>query len=189
PYIGEEFSKKLEPAFTVDNDGSGGACATTAPFALTQKTESQPATGGASTNFTFNVTRSPGQQYLAQIKTVLPAGLVGRIPAVTQCTEAQVAEAQENKGGCPASSRIGTVTVLAGAGSSPYQFTGSAYLTGPFNGAPYGMAIVVPANAGPFNLGNVVTHETINVDPYTAQVVVAGTVPTIFKGIPLRMQS
>ncbi len=120
---------------------------------------------------------------------MLPAGLIGRIPAVTLCAEAQVAEATAGTGGCPASSRIGSVTVLAGAGSAPYQFTGSAYLTGPYSGAPYGLAIVVPAVAGPFSLGNVVTHETINVEPYTSRVVVAGAVPTIYKGIPLRMQS
>jgi len=189
PYIGEEFTKTPSTAFTVDNNGAGEACKSPLPFAPTQASESQPATGGASSNFSFTVTRPSGQQYLSQIKTVLPAGLVGRIPAVSLCTEAQVAEATAGTGGCPASSRIGTVTVLAGAGTSPYQFVGSAYLTGPYSGAPYGLAIVVPANAGPFSLGNVVTHETINVEPYTSRVVVAGSIPTIYKGIPLRMQS
>ena len=189
PYIGEEFTKTPSTAFTVNNNGAGEACKSPLPFAPTQASESQPATGGASSNFSFTVTRPSGQQYLSQIKTVLPAGLVGRIPAVSLCTEAQVAEATAGTGGCPASSRIGTVTVLAGAGTSPYQFVGSAYLTGPYSGAPYGLAIVVPANAGPFSLGNVVTHETINVEPYTSRVVVAGSMPTIYKGIPLRMQS
>jgi hypothetical protein len=191
PYIGKAFTEK--PSFStanpIDSNGSGGACASPLPFAPTQSSSSQPATGGASTNFSFTVTRPSGQQYLSQIKTVLPAGLVGRIPAVSLCGEAQVAEASAGTGGCPASSRIGSVTVLAGAGSAPYQFTGSAYLTGPYSGAPYGLAVVVPANAGPFSLGNVVTHMTINVEPYTSRVVVAGSIPTIYKGIPLRMQS
>jgi hypothetical protein len=189
PYIGAEFTQTPSAAFTVDNNGAGEACKSPLPFAPTQSSTSQPATGGASSSFSFTVTRPSGQQYMSQIKTVLPAGLVGRIPAVALCTEAQVAEATAGTGGCPASSRIGTVTVLAGAGSAPYQFTGSAYLTGPYGGAPYGMAMVVPAVAGPFSLGNVVTHATINVEPYTSRVVVAGSVPTIFKGIPLRMQS
>jgi hypothetical protein len=189
PYIGASFTKTPETAFTVDANGAGEACKSPLPFAPTQTSESQPATGGASTSFSFTVTRPSGQQYLSQIKTVLPAGLVGRIPAVSLCTETQVAEATAGTGGCPASSRLGSVTVLAGAGSAPYQFTGSAYLTGPYSGAPYGLAVVVPAVAGPFHLGNVVTHMTINVEPYTARVVVAGSVPTIYKGIPLRMQS
>jgi hypothetical protein len=188
PYIGAFATQRPSAAFTVGN-GAGAPCLSPPPFLLTQSTSNQPATGGSTTNFTFNVTRPSGQQYLSQIRTVLPAGLVGQIPTVALCTEAQVAEASAGTGGCPASSRIGSVTVLAGAGSAPYQFNGSAYLTGPYGGAPYGLAIVVPANAGPFSLGNVVTHETVNVEPYTARVVVAGSVPTIYKGIPLRMQS
>jgi hypothetical protein len=189
PYIGAFATAKTENAFTVDSNGSHGACSSPLPFALTQATANQPATAGGSTSFAFALTRPPGQQYLGQIRTVLPAGLVGRIPAVTLCNEQQVAEAKAGTGGCPASSRIGSVTVLAGAGPAPYQFSGAAYLTGPYNGAPYGLAIVVPAVAGPFSLGNVVTQETISVEPYTARVVVAGPVPTIYKGIPLRMQS
>ncbi len=189
PYIGAKFTEKPSTAFTVNSNGAGGACASPLPFAFAQSTSNQPATAGASTSFAFNLTRPSGQQYLSQIKTVLPAGLVGQIPTVALCTEAQVAEAAAGTGGCPAFSRIGSVTVLSGAGSAPYQFNGSAYLTGPYNGAPYGLAIVVPAVAGPFSLGNVVTHETINVEPYTSRVVVSGSVPTIFKGIPLRIQS
>jgi hypothetical protein len=189
PYIGAFATKSPFSSLVVDSNGSGGTCASPLPFEPTQSSSSLPATGGASTNFTFTVTRPSGQQYMSQIKTVLPAGLVGRIPAVSLCTEAQLAEATAGTGGCPASSRLGSVTVLAGAGSAPYQFNGSAYLTGPYGGAPYGLAIVVPAIAGPFSLGNVVTHATINVEPYTSRVVVAGSVPTIYKGIPLRMQS
>jgi hypothetical protein len=189
PYTGTAAQSPLVEPFVVDANGSGGACASPLPFALAQSTSNQPATAGASTSFAFTLTRPAGQQYLAQVRTVLPAGLVGRIPAATLCGEAQIAEAQAGTGGCPASSRIGSVTVLAGAGPAPYQFNGSFYLTGPYNGAPYGLVFVVPAVAGPFSLGNVVTRATVAVEPYTARVVVAGSVPTIFKGIPLRMQS
>jgi hypothetical protein len=189
PYIGAFATQTPSSSFVVDSNGSGGACASPLPFTLAQSTSNQPATAGASTSFALTLTRPAGQQYLTQVHTVLPAGLVGRIPAATLCAEAQIAEAQAGTGGCPASSRIGSVTVLAGAGPAPYQFNGSFYLTGPYNGAPYGLVFVVPAVAGPFSLGNVVTRATLNVEPYTARVVVAGSVPTIFKGIPLRMQS
>jgi hypothetical protein len=30
--------------------------------------------------------------------------------------------------------------------------SGKAYLTGPYNGGPYGLVVEVPAVAGPFNL-------------------------------------
>jgi hypothetical protein len=171
--------------FTVDSNGKEGACASPPPFVLTQSTINQaPGTAGAATSYTLNVGRTDGQQYLSQIKTTLPEGLVGLIPTVTQC-----AEAEANAGTCPATSKIGAVGVTAGAGPTPYGFTGSVYLTGPYNGAPFGLSVVVPAVAGPFSLGNVVTRGTLTVNPYTARVTATTAVPTIYKGIPLRMKS
>jgi hypothetical protein len=188
PYTGTAAQSPFS-SFLVDGNGSGGACASPLPFALTQSTSSLPTSAGASTSYALTLTRPTGQQYLSQVRTVLPPGLVGRIPAVTQCSEAQVAEAPVKEEACPASSRIGTVTVSSGAGPAPYQLSGSVYLTGPYNGAPYGMAIVVPAVTGPFNLGNVVTRATIAVEPNSPyRVVVTSAIPTIYKGVPLRLQ-
>ena len=174
----------LVPPFTVDSNGSGGTCASPPPFALTQSTVNQaPGNGGAATSYTLNIGRTDGQQYLSQIKTTLPAGLVGLIPTVTQCGEAEA-----NAGTCPGASKIGVVGVEAGAGPTPYGFSGNVYLTGPYNGAPFGLSIVVSAVAGPFNLGNVVTRGTLTVDPYTSRVTATSAVPTIYKGIPLRLK-
>jgi hypothetical protein len=183
PFTGTPAQSPLSQ-FTVDSNGSGGSCTVPLPFSLTQTTTNQSSVAGAATSYTFNLSRSDGQQYLGQIKTVLPAGLVGPIPSVTLCSEAEA-----NAGTCTAASQIGSAAVSAGAGSTPYLFTGgSVYLTGPYNGAPYGLSIVVPAVAGPFNLGNVVTRAAINVEPYTGRVVVTTTLPTIVKGIPLRIK-
>jgi hypothetical protein len=174
----------LVPTFTVDSNGTGGACASPLPFVLGQSTESLPTTGGAPTSFTFNLGRADGQQYLSHVTTALPLGLVGKIPAVTQCPEPQASQ-----GTCSAESRIGTATTTAGAGSAPVRFSGPVYLTGPYAGAPYGMVTVVPATVGPFSLGNVIVRSKIDVNPYTSQITVSSEVPTIFKGIPLRMKT
>ncbi len=157
-------------------------------FAPTQETSVLPTTGGAESNLTFNLTRPEGQQYVEKISTVLPPGVVGKIPSVLLCQEPQASETQESEKGCSAASQIGVARVTVGSGE-PYPFTGKVYLTGPTGTAPYGLAIKVPVAAGPFKFKEEVTRATINVEPDTARVVVAATLPTIKDGIPLRVRS
>jgi hypothetical protein len=163
-----------------------GCAATPPPFNPVQSTAVSNGNGGANTAFTFNLGRTDGEQYVGSVKTTLPPGLVGKIPAAEQCTAAAAASETTP---CPAGSQIGTATVLAGSGSTPFSFSGPVYLTESVKGAPYGLSIKVPAVAGPFNLGTVVTQATIKVDPATAQVTVESTLPTIRKGIPLRIRN
>ena len=157
-------------------------CASPLPFAPSQSTQDSTPRAGAYTAYTFNLSRADGQQYLQKVATTLPAGLVGAIPSVPLCGEPQAVA-----GSCPASSQIGTATVSSGAGD-PYPFSGPVYLTGPFDGAPYGLSIPVEAAAGPFDLGRLTTRAAINVDPHSARVIVTSTLPTIFKGVPLRLR-
>ncbi|HEY3866114.1 MAG TPA: hypothetical protein VGL54_08530 [Solirubrobacteraceae bacterium] len=160
-------------------------CPNPVPFALTQTARPANATAGAYSPYTFNLTRSDGQQYLSQISTTLPAGLLGAIPSVTLCNEPQAAA-----GTCSVASQIGVASATAGAGSEPYPLSGNVYLTGPYDGAPYGLSIPVAVVAGPFNLGTVTTRATIKVDPHTARVTVATTnLPTIVGGVPVRLKT
>ncbi|HXP28327.1 MAG TPA: hypothetical protein VN804_01110, partial [Solirubrobacteraceae bacterium] len=158
-------------------------CAQSLPFSLTQSTADTTAKAGAYTGYTFNLARADGQQYVQKLSTTLPAGLVGAIPSVPLCGESQA-----STGSCPEPSKIGTATVGAGSGE-PFGFSGPVYLTGPYNGAPYGLSIPVEAKAGPFDLGRLTTRATINVDPHSGRVIVAATLPTIFKGVPLRLRN
>ena len=163
-------------------------CASSIPFALTQSASPANTTAGAYSTYTFNLSRADGQQYLSQVSTTLPAGLLGDIPSVTLCGEPQAAA-----GTCTAASQIGVATVTAGAGSEPYPLSGPVYLTGPYDNAPYGLSIPVSVVAGPFNLGTVTTRATITVDPHTARVTVAtpspGALPTIVGGVPVRLKT
>ncbi len=140
---------------------------------------------GAYTNFTATFTRPDRQQNLDAIQVTTPPGLLGMLSHVTLCQEPQAAQ-----GTCPASSEIGTATVAAGPGSHPFWVTGHVYLTGGYKGAPFGLTIVVPAQAGPFNLGNVVVRTAISVDPETAAVTITSDpLPQVIDGIPLRVQT
>lgn len=178
PYTGEPETLSTSPFLTA-------MCASSPPpFTPAQGTLNQPSTAGANTSYTFNMGRSDGQQYLQEVNTTLPAGLVGMIPSVALCEEPQAA-----LGVCAPTSQIGVATVTAGAGSMPYSFSGPVYLTGPYGGAPYGLSIAVPAVAGPFNLGTVITRARINVGLYSGRVTASSVLPTIVGGVPLRLKS
>jgi hypothetical protein len=183
PYGGEPAKAASATGFTVDGNGAGGPCPL--PFSLVQSLTPQvPANAGAYDAASFGLARANGQQYLSKISTTLPPGLIGAIPSVPLCPEEQA-----NLGTCAATSQIGTVTVAAGAGSEPYTFTGRAYLTGAYAGAPYGLSVVVPAVAGPYDLGEVVTRAGITVGLYSGRITVTTTLPSIVGGVPLRLQS
>jgi hypothetical protein len=180
-----EFSAYTGATFADSTPFAASGCPSSTPFSLVQSTATSAPNGGAYTNYTFNLARADGNQYLGKISTTLPPGLVGEIPKVTLCGEPQA-----QAGTCGAGSQIGTATAQVGAGAEPYSFSGPVFLTGPYAGAPYGLSIPIHAAAGPFDLGNVVTHATINVDPHSSRVIVATTdLPSIFKGVPLRLRN
>jgi hypothetical protein len=184
-YTGQPAQAAQTHGFTVDANGKGGACPAPLPFAPAQTTPPQsPASAGAYSPFTLQLARGEGQQYLSKVQTTLPPGLLGAIPSVTLCGEAQA-----NAGACPSASEVGTVAVSAGAGSEPYPFTGHAFITGPYDGAPYGLSIVVPAAAGPYNFGEVITRASIGVGLYNGRLTVSSALPTIVEGVPLRLRS
>lgn len=145
---------------------------------------------GAYTPVEVSLSRSDTDQEVTGLTTTLPPGLLGKITGIPLCTEAEIQSAEESgKQGCPQSSEIGNVVTGVGPGPNPLFVSGKAYLTGPYNGGPYGVAVIVPAIAGPYNFGTVVVRQSLRIDPRTAQVIdVSDPVPTIIDGIPLRLR-
>jgi len=143
----------------------------------------QAANSGA---FSMTLSRHDGEQNVAGVSVGLPPGLVGLISKVPLCGEPQAAD-----GACGEGSLIGSATVAAGAGGDPFWVTGGrVYLTGPYAGAPFGLSVVVPAKAGPFNLGDVVVRAAITVNPVTtAATVTAVGLPLIRDGVPFRLKT
>ncbi|HEX7289616.1 MAG TPA: hypothetical protein VF250_00700 [Conexibacter sp.] len=136
--------------------------------------------------FRISLNRDDADDPFASLTVDTPRGLLGRIRDVEECSSADA-----DKGTCSSASQIGTVTAGAGVGPNPFFITnGKAYLTGPYRGAPYGLAVVVHAVAGPFDLGTVVVRSAIHVDLHTAALhVVTDRFPTVVKGVPLNLRT
>jgi hypothetical protein len=140
---------------------------------------------GTYSPFTLTFSRQDGEQDLSGITVGMPEGLLGMLSGVSQCGEPQA-----SKGECGEASKIGETTDTAGAGGEPLVRGGEVYLTGPYKGAPFGLSIVVPANAGPFHLGNVVVQAAINVNPTTgAATVTSNALPQSRDGVPFRLRT
>jgi hypothetical protein len=173
------------PYFTVDWDDAGGACPATLPLTPSLIAETTNPTAGAFSPFTFTLSRGDRQQYLSRISVTTPPGLLGMLSTVPLCGEPQA-----RQGSCPEASRIGTVNTAAGPGSHPLWVSGRVYLTVGYNGAPFGLSIVVPAEAGPFHLGDVVVRSAITADENTsALTITSDPLPQIIDGVPLRVQT
>jgi hypothetical protein len=171
--------------FNVDWDGNGGACPAATPFSPSFSAGTSNPNAGQFSPFTLTFGREDREQDLSGIQVHMPPGLLGSLSGVPLCGEKQAA-----LGTCPLASRIGTMTVAAGPGSHPFYQRGVIYLTGPYAGAPFGLSIVVPTVAGPFNFGNVVVRSKINVDPKTAALTVTSDpFPQILDGVPLRLRT
>jgi hypothetical protein len=156
----------------------------------------QSTQAGSYAPFVLSLSRTDTDENVAGLSVKLPPGVLARLAGVARCPDAALAAAAANTGAgeqaspsCPAGSLLGTVTTGAGVGSDPFYLAGKAYLTGPYKGAPFGLAIVVPALAGPFDLGTVVVRVALNIDRSTAQVTaVSDPLPRILQGIPLRIR-
>lgn len=159
-------------------------CGMGSSFAPTFAAGSTHRQAGAYTGFVLSFSRSDADQFFSGLSVKLPPGVLAKLAGVPLCSDSDA-----NAGSCPSGSQVGTVETGAGAGSEPLFLPGKAYLTGPYKGAPYGLAVEVPAIAGPYNLGTVVVRQALHIDPTTAQVTaVSDQFPTQLDGIPLRIR-
>jgi hypothetical protein len=144
---------------------------------------------GQFSSFSLELSRRDREQYVKGIQVHTSPGLLGMISSVPLCGEPEA-----DNGHCSLASRIGSTRAASGAGSHPFEIEGSVYLTGPYRGDPFGLSIVVPVVAGPFNLGLRVVRARIAVDPETSVLTVTTdetgpyAVPQIVFGVPVRLK-
>jgi hypothetical protein len=176
--------------FEITSGPNGSPCSNPLPFNPSLTTGSLNIQAGAFTPFTMTMSREDGNQNLDAIQLKMPSGLLGTLSDVKLC-----GEAESNAGTCGPESLIGETTVSVGLGGNPYTVSGGkVYITGPYKGAPYGLSIVNPAKAGPFNLGEVVVRAKIEVNPENAALTITSdstgpyAIPQILDGIPLQIK-
>lgn len=180
PWSGKPASEGGAPMQITGGCGKGG-------FAPKLSAGMNGASAGSFGRFVFTLTRQEGEANPAVIALHLPQGLLAKLGGVPLCPDAQA-----GSGACPASSQIGTIAAATGAGGAPLwipqpgKYPTVAYLAGPYKGAPYSIISVVPAQAGPFDLGTVVNRAAVYVDPETALATIkTDRLPQILEGVPV----
>jgi hypothetical protein len=178
-------SVETSSSFVIDQD-----CDKAGKFEPTVTAGVTDRRAAGSSSFVLDVARPDGQQDMTGVEVSLPPGVLAHVGSVPLCGDGDAAA-----GTCPAASQIGHTTAASGVGSTPVYIPqpGKAptavFLAGPYKGAPYSLSIVVPAQAGPFDLGTVVVRATLNVDPVDAHAsVVSDPIPTMLLGVPLSIQ-
>ena len=171
--------------YGVSWDGNGAACPSGLPFSPSVSAGTLDTQARASSPFSFDLSRADRQDVITGVNVGLPGGLLASVKDIALCSDADA-----NAGNCPAASRVGSATVAAGPGETPFYLRGQPVsLTGPYKGAPYGLAIAVHAVAGPFDLGTVVVRQALNIDVDDAHAtVVSDPLPTIRDGVPFRVR-
>ena len=189
PFVGDVFPMTN---FQIIGGTGGGACPSNPlPFGPSMIAGSTTDQAGGFTNFSLLLTRPDDQQRIEGLRFKTPEGLLGMISKITLCPEAQA-----NAGTCSSASQIGHTVVEAGPGPYPLvvpqpgQPPAPIYLTGGYEGAPYGLSIVVPLHVGPFTLQTQIVRARIEVDPLTTQLTVTtDPLPQIIDGVPADLRA
>ncbi|HEY4563777.1 MAG TPA: hypothetical protein VIJ36_12410, partial [Thermoanaerobaculia bacterium] len=185
--------------FTTTSGPGGGPCPAGAlPFAPGFEAGSASSRAGSYSPFQMRLTRSDGQQEITRLSSILPPGVTGKIAGLTPCPQGALAAAAAKAGSlelalpsCPASSLVGHSQSGSGTGASLTYVPGFLYLAGPYRGAPLSIAAIVPAVAGPFDLGTVVVQEGLDLNQSTGEVEVDGAgspIPRFLQGVPLELR-
>jgi hypothetical protein len=184
PYGGGPSVDSSAPV-TIGSHVAGAPCSDTNPFAPRVVAGSTNSKAGQRTGFSLTLHRQDGEQLPDGLGVELPAGLSPALRSVELCSGSDADAAT-----CSPASKIGSATVEVGAGPNPAALTGQAYLTGPYRGAPFGLALAFHAAIGPFDLGQLVVRGKLEIDPLSGRATLdMDSLPDAFEGIPLRFQT
>ncbi len=191
----------LSQPFEISRGVNGGACPAggVPPFNPQVLAGTLDNDSGSYSPFYLRIDRDDGEQEITGFSSQLPPGLVANISGVPFCPEADIALARAKTGAqeeaepsCPAASQIGHILAGAGVGEVLAYAQGKLYMAGPFEGAPFSIVAITAAKVGPFDLGTVVVHLPLQINPVTAAVSVpagaADQIPHIIDGIVIHVR-
>jgi hypothetical protein len=192
-------------SFNIEHGPHGTPCpGAHLPFNPTFTGGSTNLQAGSFTPLTGTFSREDGEQQMKRVHFTLPPGLSGILTGVKLCPEAQA-----NAGTCGLDSLIGETTVSAGVGSDPVSVEGGkVYLTEKYHGSPFGLSVVDPVKAGPFDLEHdtanpdqnpacdcIVVRAKIDVNPLTSALTITSNaedegfaIPQFIDGIPVQIK-
>jgi hypothetical protein len=204
PWSGSPASEP-QSTFNITSGPNGSPCpGANLPFAPSLTGGTTNINAGAFSPLTTTISRQDGSQAMQSVQLHMPPGLLGTLVGVKLCGEGEA-----NAGTCTAASLIGETTVSAGVGSDPVSVTGGrVYITGPYHGAPFGLSIVDPVKAGPFDLEHdtsnpasqpacdcIVVRARVQLDPHTAVLSVTTNtesegyaIPRVIDGVPVQIK-
>jgi hypothetical protein len=201
PWANPASTYETTASFQIDSGVGGGPCppAGTPPFDPGMRAGTLSNDAASHSPFYLRLTRRDADQDLTRFSFRLPPGMTATLAGVSKCSDAEIAQAKTKSGrtelaspSCPVGSQIGTLQSGAGVGSQLTYVPGKVYLAGPYNGAPISAVGIVPAVAGPFDVGTVVVRQALQIDPRSALVTVDGSrsdpIPHILAGIPLKVK-
>jgi uncharacterized repeat protein (TIGR01451 family) len=184
PFVADAFPTA---AFAVEHGTDGAPCPSSPlPFSPTLTAGATTDQAGGYTDFSLLLQRGDSQQRIDGLQFKAPNGLTGFLSHVPLCTNAQ---AESNT--CPEASKIGHTVVESGPGPYPLvvpepgQEPAPIYLTESYDGAPFGLSVVVPLHVGPFVLPTQRVRAKIEVNPITsALTVTTNPFPQEIAGVP-----
>ncbi len=160
---------------------------------------------GSFSQLTTTIGRQDGQQNMQSVKLTMPPGVSGLLSGVKLCGEA-ASQRRRVRAGIADRRNHGQ---SAGVGSDPVTVTGGkVYITEKYDGAPFGLSIVNPVKAGPFDLEHdtskspqytpacdcIVVRAKVEVAPLTAALTVTTdasgphAIPHMIDGVPVQIK-